>query len=81
MTKIISLLTKPLQITCHSIYYLHYDLRVNNKTKKELKRILKKTNIAMVINNREDWMKKETMPKALISIRPDKVSILKESFN
>ena len=60
------------------------DLRVNNKTKKELKRILKKTNIAMVINNREDWMKKETMPKALIFYRTGQskiVSLLKESFN
>ena len=36
------------------------------RLRKELKRILKKRNIAMVINNREDWVKKETMPKAPI---------------
>ena len=48
-----------------------------------MKRILKKRNIAMVINNREDWVKKETIPKALIFYRTRQskiVSLLKESL-
>ena len=35
------------------------DLRVNKILRKELKRILKKINIPMVINNREEWVKKD----------------------
>ena len=59
------------------------DLRVHNKTKEGVEKDSKKTNIAMVINNREDWVMKETIPKALNFYRTRQskiVSLLKKSL-